>query len=485
MKKLFLLSALFLFLGTSLRSQTCSPTPFLVQDTLHYYFNKYYFKTGQTTYTNYPIYKSPAATCPNAVITHVGSKFENCDTLWITGLEAFVAMPGKTAQTKYPVHMYLYNLGSNGLPSTVIDSVVTQLDGSFQNNPKLIGGNFTTTLATAPFTTTATHKLTGNYAVLLRNMSKVCGDTVVILRTAGLTPTNTAWNAGPFKYSDGGYGFVRFGKPNASFYTSRDFTLAPGFGIGTDYEFMVAPRVEYYAKADVVIPQAVKDFNDGTTTDTMCTRTTLSFTNISTCQYTNKFFNLNEFYRKWNLYSAFSGAPQCGGWSADTAIAMNFEFEENAMPPRDPRRFIQYVNSGPNNNAITIATDRPGCWDNQFRASLRPMAPFGRQCQIRCVIPIRTCFSYCDKDGEGLPTNILSDMRAYPNPMQNGQTVITGLKGSNLVEVYNMLGQRVQSVRTSEQQHAVDLGKESAGTYILKVKNENGQSRQLRLVNTK
>src|SRR5688572_21532207 len=100
MKKLLLLASAMLtfsFAGISQVKQLSPDT--IVVDTLHYYFNKYHFKTGKKL-THFPYYKSAAATVTN--VTHCGSRFENWDTLIITGLEAFVAKHPKTANLAIP-----------------------------------------------------------------------------------------------------------------------------------------------------------------------------------------------------------------------------------------------------------------------------------------------------------------------------------------------------------------------------------------------
>src|SRR3954469_5445683 len=107
MKKIFFFLATVLTLVPHVRSQnrlsTAPITTLVVQDTIHYYFNKYYFKTA-TPLDSFPYYKSPAATV--TVITHMGSYFENNDTLDIKGLQAYASRnPG--ALPIVPVHLYL------------------------------------------------------------------------------------------------------------------------------------------------------------------------------------------------------------------------------------------------------------------------------------------------------------------------------------------------------------------------------------------
>src|SRR5688500_1135375 len=65
-KKLTLSLVWFMFTAVMIRAQSSAVT---VTDAVHYYFNKYYFKTGIEK-ENFPVYESPAAT--GTAITHVG-----------------------------------------------------------------------------------------------------------------------------------------------------------------------------------------------------------------------------------------------------------------------------------------------------------------------------------------------------------------------------------------------------------------------------
>lgn len=479
MKKLLLLSTVVFSLGASLKAQNTNTAT--VVDTLHYYFNKYYFKTGITTYSNYPFFKDPSPKCANATVTHVGSRFENAvSDLTVTGLEAYAAMPLITANLKFPVHLYLCNLNSNGMPVLPpIDSVVTEINGSYKSKPAILGGNFVNPVV-----------VSGDFAVLIRNMSNFCGDTVYLLRTAGLTPTNVstpaAWTSAS-KYSDDNFGYIRYKATSAgaTFFNTKNFTLTPGYGMGTDYEFMVAPRVTYTIQASQQIPQNIIEFNaDPLGNDTICTRTNFTFTNLSSWQFSNRFYNLNEFYRKWNLYYPFVAQPACcGGFSADSAITWNFEYTENALPPRDPRVFLPYRYPGTNPTTIQSFSDLAGCWDNQFRAKLRPMSAFGRQPEYSFNEPFRICLKFCNDDGTGVAENAaFGKLKMFPNPSANGSTKITGLSGENDITVYNVIGQVVIGRHVSTNEVNLDLSQLKAGTYQVKVSNSANQSKTMHLL---
>lgn len=484
MKKLLLLGSVFL--GLNLSAQAQSTNTAVVVDTLHYYFNKYFFKTGELNYANYPVYRDPSPYCKNAVVTHIGSRFDNAaNNLTITGIEAFVQMPTTTGKPKYPVHMYLCNLNAQGMPILPpIDSVVCELNAYYKNYPKIMGGDFATPQV-----------VTGDFAVLLRNMSDFCSDTVYVCRTAGLTNTFVANQSGwtsARKYSDGNYGFIRYrnGNSPAQFYSTQDFSKSDvqGFGVGTDYEFMVAPRVTYEIQASQQIPQSVLDFSLQITTDTMCTRTPLTFTNTSSWQFSSRFFNLNEFYRKWNLYYPFVGTPASGFFSPDSSITWNFEFIEQGQVFADPRLFLPYAYPGSNVNTVTTTADLVGspCWDNQFRAKLRPMSPFGRGQEFAFVENFRTCFSYCGIDDVGIAENsILKNVRMFPNPSSDRSVTITGLVGNNEVVVTNIMGQVVRNIKSSDESMTLNLSDLAPGSYVVKITNENKQTNTGHLILTR
>jgi len=472
MKKLLLLGVALVSMVAASKAQNTYTAE--VTDTLHYYFNKFYFKTGELDKKKYPYYKSAANTIATQTnVTHCGSRFENAATLTVTGVEAFAAKPLFAANVMIPITMYLCSLDVNGLPKLpAIDSVATNVAGGAVNTPSIVGGNFKYLLGNQMRDTS--HVLTGDFAVLIRNMSTVAGDTVLILCTAGRTETNIPATSAE-KYSDGGYGFTRFGM---NFYKTTDFTLASGFGVGTDIEFMVSPRVKYEVQASHEIPQAIIDFNDQLA-DTLCTRMPHTFKNTSSYQFTNRFYNLNEFYRKWNLYSAFVAQPLSGGFSADSSITWNFEYKEQSDPLGDGRVFLPYIN----NSTIVSITDRPGCFQNTFRARLRLMGQFGSRPQIAFNIPFGWCMRYCN-DAAGIGDNgNMPNLKVSPNPLAGGKSKITGLEGNNHIYVYDALGQLIISKPSSESTFEVDLQNQAKGTYIVRVVNSQEQVKVIKLIN--
>ena len=455
MKKLLLLASLCIF-SFAAKTQVSTITP--VTDTLHYYFNKEHFKTNKNV-GQFPYYKAAAATVTN--VTHCGSKFVNNDTLLINGLEAFACRNPSSSQLKIKVHLYLCSLNSSGLPVLpAIDSVICEVGGPA--TPSLLGGNFVN----------GPRKLTTDFAVLFRNMSTIAGDTVRLTRTSSKTYTAWAPSNGPTwaeKYSDG-FGFVRF---NAKFYSTTNFTIAPGFGYGTDYEFCVAPRVSYTLVVGEQWPTKVVN------SETLCTHEQVKFKNVSSPQLTNRMFNLNEFYRKWNLLSPLA-VPTNTFWSPDTTVTWVFE------PEFYQSRERLFLNYGGNPNEITFYTDSASetCFTaNKFKACHRPMRIYGNAPQLNFVEDFTLCVNFCTDDAVGLSINQSNPVaRLFPNPTVSGKSNIVGLVGHNTISVYNILGEIVYSEATDKEKVQLDLSDKPNGNYLVRITSDTGRSQIVKII---
>lgn len=458
---------------------TVVPDSVTTNDTLHYYLNKVFYKAGTTVLNNFPKYKNAAATVTN--VTHCGSRFDVPigDSIRVTGLEAFVQKGNFFApSTSVKVHLYLCKLDANGLPlnpavTPPIDSIITSVGGAYTLNPGRIGGDFGDTAYT----------MKESFAVLFRNMSTYSGDTIYLLRTDGASQNSAADIK--YKYSDdeGGkpYGFVRF---LGNMYGTKDFTLAPGFGAGTQYEFIVAPRVRYFIQAShqVDINQGVYTADDLPPYNFQCTRTLLTFTNTSSKFYEHRMYNLNPFYLKWALGSGFQAAPP-GGFSADSAITWSFEFYDQATPAKDSRVFLPYVNNG----TISAESDisfYPDCFTaNEMRARLRPMNAFNTAPQLVANILFTVCAEWCNGDTVGIKKyDPLASIRVYPNPAENGMTTISGLSGKNSIIVFNMIGQAILSEETNRTDFEIDLSSFPKGTYLIRIVNDANESKTIKVV---
>jgi hypothetical protein len=450
MKKLLLVfSAIFAFNG-AVQAQTVQDS--VIRDTIHYYFNKYYFKTA-TTLSAFPYYKSPAATV--TVVTHVGSFFENTgDTLIIRGLEAFAAKNIR-ALPAVPVHLYLCNVNGKVPVFPPIDSVVTAvtstvmlpIGGPLHNGPK---------------------KLTQNYAILFRNMSNVSGDTAHLLRTAGMTHTS---NAQPREKNSEGNGIVRY---NGTFYTATNYT-AFGFGHGTDYEFCVAPRVTYSVHA-----AQQKPFDSNPDDTLLCTFEHVKFYSKTTSRISHRMYNLVEFRRRWDNNPPFHSNAVAGANLPADSSGVTWHFM-----PEDAINYHLPINS--QTGEIDFMTDSSRlkddfetpdtvCFDgNEFRVRLHGMNIRGGGQLFYYNETFDICTTYCDGTRQGVTENsALSAVSVYPNPAIYGRMTVSGLKSESQITVYNVLGQEVWRQVSDKPSVLIDLGNQPQGSYLLKISNSQG-----------
>lgn len=108
---------LILFCFCAFAMSQAPGTPTIVTDTVHYYFNKYFFKSGQLDLTKMPYYKNytSGAVASGTNVTHIGNVFENPDSIIITGAEAFLCFH-KSGQLSVSMHFYLCTVDNNDMP---------------------------------------------------------------------------------------------------------------------------------------------------------------------------------------------------------------------------------------------------------------------------------------------------------------------------------------------------------------------------------
>ena len=474
MKKLLLLAFALTFAAGTARAQG---TPTVVVDTAHYFFNKQYFKTGVAlSSTAFPFYKSSHAT--TTLVTHIGSKFENQEPIEISGLEAFLSRHGSSTNLTIPVKLYLATLDNNGLPnastgsSTIIDSVAVSVAGSKETFTSYFGGKFKTKQGND-----TSYLLNGNFAVLLRNMSTSAGDTVRVARTAGKTHTNTS--APQIDKLSDGFGFVRY---NGVFRSTTDFT-GSGFGVGTDYEFCIAPRVQYTLSANHEVDPAV-------TQPYVCVWTTMKFTSLSSKRFMNRQFNLVEFSRRWNNNPKFEPATlqlnSQNVFPADSSIGWYFAVED--VFPFDSRKFLPWTTT---NNQIEFHTDSAlrtadgqndstKCFTtNEYRTRFKTMAIYGRGQYLQYDDTFIICTSYCGTLGMREPAGF-PGMKVFPNP-SSGKAVISGISAEAEIKIYDLLGQLLQTARSGGTRVELDISQYPRGTYLIRVSDAQ-QSRTIRFI---
>lgn len=85
----------------------------------------------------------------------------------------------------------------------------------------------------------------------------------------------------------------------------------------------------------------------------------------------------------------------------------------------------------------------------------------------------------------GINSNGLStaDLKLFPNPSVNGKVTVNGLTGTNMITVFNTLGQVVLTKQVSEETADLDLSGQPSGNYLIKIMDANKETRTIKLIN--
>jgi len=446
---------LLLFAGTAngqdqTNKESSASSFTVVTDTLNYFFNKQFFKIPNPTGIGFPFYRSAAAT--NTSISHMGSVFLNTDPdLVLTGLEARLAYRFGSNASAIPVNIYLCNVDQNLMPVLpAIDSVSVFL-GSAQTDTLsptgfAMNGSFGTTLNPKSYV------MPGNFAVLVRNYSSITGDTVCIYNTSSVTHTNPALSNLNNMGED--LGRIRY---NGQFLKTRNFVYN-GFGFGTDYEFCVAPIVNFTLQASHIAPLEV----NSQPVDTVDCFEPLTFTNTSSPEFTSRFFNLNEFYRHFWPYV---NTPP-GGFSSDSAISWYFD-DEDTNPLLRPNLVLKK-----DSIRATKHFDTSGCFTScSLRARYRKMTAGGSSTNIRANVEFSVCVRGCyvglGELGE------LESLKVFPNPVQFGYLHIEGLKTDCEYSLFDARGIELNKGRYQRLSSGIDVSPLGAGVYLLRIRQNN------------
>jgi hypothetical protein len=462
MKKTFFALGFFVIAGTAVAQQqqawVCHDT--VITDTIHYYYNKYYFKSGFPA-KGFPRYKAAAST--GTAVSHVGNKFENSEPLDVLGLEGFLKRHPKTAtESVKPIVVRLYladiDAGSGKPKLPPIDSVTINM---MPSTPDTIpqGGNFVTV-----------RRVNGPYAVLFRNMSLREGDTIFVLRTNGMTATAQCL---PYEKHSDSYGYARF---KGVFEAVTNYTL-PGFGKGTDYEFALAPRVQYTLNASNSSPF---DANDST----ICTHEQVTFTSNASSRISDRFYNFIEFNTRFNVGPPFNGNATQQFKIPDEKRGIGWHFysedDKNYYLTPGTNKLVFNTDSAWKSqldNSVDSVTCYVGNW---YHAKVYGMNAGGGGLKFFCEQFFNYCTEYCNGDRAGLTESPLNHVSVFPNPA-TGAVKLRGLHGDVNVSVYSMTGQLMLSKRTTAESTEIDIGTLPAGNYLMRVSNA-GDSRTLKIL---
>jgi hypothetical protein len=408
-----------------------------ITDTLWYSLNKHFFRNAFGT--SFGAFQNPAAGASG--VTHCGTKFFNSGILSINGLECLVRRIPTSPSLNVPVRMYLCNVVANVPIFPPIDSL-TVLTAS--TGLSFLGANWA-----IPKT------VNGDYAVLLKTVSTVVGDSVDFLMNNAMTFTSTAMASR--KYGEG----LSYTRINGSF-----VTLTNLFGPGTDFEFLVAPRVSFVGNTA----------QTSTTLTTLCTNTLYTFNNASSAWLSHRQYNLNEFYRRWSPFTnTVSIIP------ADSVYTWNFgDGSANQFTPSGVNAVAKtYTASGTYSISLTSRYRKSGfaAFGANTSPSLIDMSITSKTIS-NCAITNTSSVGFLNQ------FNTIENFQIFPNPSTNGKFTLNGLNNTNRILVYNLTGELVLEKTSYQETFVVELPYSNNTTYIIRIMDSNNNSsKPIKLIN--
>lgn len=394
----------------------------IVGDTLWYFFNKHFYRNPAST--GYFTVKSPY-TSTAVALDRFGCRFQNSGNLSITGLEAVLSRQATSPSASITVRVLLYNVTA-GLPVLpALDSITAVVTGTAAT---FVGGNFTTPKF-----------VSGDYAVMYRPVISVAGDTIRAWMNNAYTATATAGTANQ-KYGEG-FGLVRA--------SGTMLSMTGTFGAGTDYEFLVAPRVGFQATASQSSPAG-----------TMCTNNLYTFNNTSSYWLGHRQYNLNQFYRQWKPFGNLTNAI-----IPDSVYTWNFG---------DGTGNFYTTTGNPNlNHMYTVA----GTYNGTLTAKYQKMSDIGITLTDAANFSktISTCAGITAYSG-------VEAVVIYPNPSSNGSVNIANLPSESSIDVVNMLGQSVYKATANAGNYSADLSTLPKGSYFVKINSNNEKTKIVKLI---
>ncbi len=397
-----------------------------VVDTLGYFFNKHYYRNPSPSNLSFITVKNAAVVTGSTEIAGFGGIYKNSGNLAVTGAEAVISRQANATSTSVPVGLFLYNAPSGTISGAPIASVQVAATGTA---PIFAGGNFATPAI-----------VTGDYAIIAKNISAAPQDTIRLWINNALTPASSSTNNAA-KYGEG-FGVVGVGTPMIFIATTG------AFGAGTDYEGLVAARVAYSVTTSAAVP-----------TGTLCTNVSNQFTNTSSPWIGHRQYNMNQFLVSLAPFS-FTGTP-----APNPVYSWAFGDAAPSLTTTGTTTLVAktYTAAGSFNGTLTATILKMS--DSGF--SVSDNGTFSKT--------VSTCV--------GIYTNELNaNVALYPNPA-NGIAKLVNLEGTNTITVYNFLGQLVYTTTSSTDNVTIDLRNQAVGTYFVKIVSANNHSKTLKLIN--
>lgn len=386
----------------------------VISDTIWYFFNKHFYRNTPPTNGSFPTFKNAATYTNTNFPQRWGAVFLNSGPLAVTGAEMLTFAQTSSPSSSVNVALYLYNV-VGGVPSgapinTCIVAVPQATSGSNY------GCNYTIPSV-----------VTGDYAIIAKNVSSTPGDTIRVFLTNAKQFTSTATASEKF-----GEGLGITGTSSAFFPMTGLFTPTNT----TDYEPLVMPRVTYSVTTD-----------HNFTSATICNTTAVTYVNMSSSWINHRQYNMNRFWKHWFPFGNTTGYNAA---QKDSVFTWDFG---NASP------FVYDVSP-------TYSYPSGGTFSALLSSKIQTQAFGTTYVDTKAwTVSVTVC-------NVGLAeNNIENQFAVYPNPANSNVTVYLNNANDNTqIEVLNALGQVVLTQRGNVYKNTLSTESLSNGVYFIKVR---------------
>jgi hypothetical protein len=405
----------------------------IVQDTNWYVVNKHTYRNTATNANSYYTIKTAPSYTGNT-INSGGALFANNGNMIVSGAEGIVIRQASSPSPAVPVRFYVFNVMA-GMPTgaalaTCTSAIASSTIGNY------IGCNFASTVL-----------VTGDFAIIMKNVSANNLDTIRLFMNNARTATAAISPAGPEQMFGESYGLFGYGAtfPGLWDNTTDAFNLGAG-NTGSDFEFCVAPRVTYTFSAD-----------HASTTMTTCNTASVNYINTTSPNALSRQWNLNRFFKLWK---PFSNTAALASSVQDSAVTWNFGGSPPVTKYMDSPNHAYNISAGPPSYTATV--------NDQLIIKLQKMSDYSAG---NTVLDSKSWSLNVKICNVGLTENsLVSQVGVYPNPATDKVTVyVNNASNDSQIQVLNALGQVVITSNDVTEKNELNTESLTKGIYFVRV----------------
>ncbi len=401
-----------------------------IHDSNYYFFNKHFFRNAPPNHLSFPTFKNAPTYTSATFPQRWGAVFLNSGSLEVVGAEILTFAQTNSSSSNVNVGVYLYNV-SGGVPTGApINSMVVAV-------PQSTAGDF----HGANFPTPST--VSGDFAIIFKNISPVNQDTIRVFFTNAKTPTSTATANEKF-----GEGLGIVGTQSNFFVMTGVFSPTNT----TDYEPIVAPIVNYTVTA-----------NHNFTSTTICNTDNITYVNTSSAWINHRQYNMNRFWKHWAPF---------GNTAAFTQVTTNNLLDSVYTWDFGDGSPFKYAESPSHTYGMNT-----GAMNANLSAKIRKQGTYMFAMDVKTWnVTVNVC-------NVGLTENNLENQfKLYPNPANNEVSVyLNNANDNSQISILNALGQVVLTQKANAYKNTVNIQSLAKGVYFVRV-SDGKQSSTSKLV---